>query len=217
MHPAINPIMFKGFMLGYLHKTAAGDASDYDKDIVTKSIKRMTPESGADSPTPGADPSLENRRSQGGGEGIPIDYYGDLGSQLKKLWPGATAGAIGTGAASIGVDSLRGQPPNIKRAIILSLVLGIPLGAAAQMGVMGGADAYKQFGRNVAGSSKKALADLLRKGGEGKQWAQNKYQEGKDLANRGLDAGKAALDKGGPAGVQRFKANAPTTPKTPNK
>lgn len=213
MHPAINPIMFKGFMLGYLHKSAAGEAEDtYGKDIVTNAINDAAAPKKENAPGTGVlDPNAK--------DDVPAtpDGYGALGEQLKGMWPGAAAGAIGTGAASIGVDSLRGQPPNIKRAILLSLLLGIPLGAAGQMGIMGGTDAYKQFGSNVASAGRKGLSDVLKQWGKTKEWGGQQIDKGKAMVSKVKPVAKAALKGGGPAAVKAAQTPAQTPAKTPAK
>jgi hypothetical protein len=229
MHPAINPIMFKGFMLGYLHKTAYGptpeDLDRQEMDRQNEGGPVYSSETGAPSgaqidgggPASLKDenvPAPETGAPSGPQDGAPSgpQGYGPLGAQLKDLWPGAAAGAIGTGAASIGVDSLRGQPPNIRRAILLSLVLGIPLGAAGQMGVMGGVDAYKQFGSNVAASGKQGLADILKKWGEGKTWAGKQVDKGQGIVGKTIDLAKkvpgaanTALHEGVGPGVKKLQ------------
>ena len=81
---AISPIAFKGFMLGYLHKTAAGKpptdppTPDVGKDpgvSQSKVDKQVEQETGQKMPAPSAPPA-----------GTP---YADLGKSLAGLWPGA--------------------------------------------------------------------------------------------------------------------------------
>lgn len=203
MSAATSQIAFKGFMLGYLHKTAEDTImADARKVLMNNQIK-------GDMYVPSPKLNTEHPYvDQGPADPTP---YGDLGSQLAGLWPGAAAGAAVTGAGSVGIDALRGKPVNVKRAILLSLLMGVPLGMAGQMGIQGGTDSFKNLGGNVAAAGKKSLVDILRGAGSVSQTAQNLYGQGKEttgdmltdadqLLDKGVTAGKNIVDKGVNAG-----------------
>lgn len=179
MAPALatSPIAFKGFMLGYLHKTAA-DGQDNTPEVA-KAKEEEAKDAAAAPKTPAPKETPQPAQTAIPKADTP---YSDLGGTLASLWPGAAAGAVGVGGASLGVDALRGKPMNVKRAILLSMLLGIPLGGAAQMGIMGGTDAYKSFGSEVAGAGKQGLADILRMGGKAQQAGANAWNKGKEMA-----------------------------------
>jgi hypothetical protein len=173
-----SPIAFKGFMFGYLHKTAAKAGGMPNVEVKPPAGQEADTAKDAAAAAAAVDQPPK-----------PPGKYDDLGKQLKDLWPGAAAGGVAVGAGSVGVDAMQGKPANMRRALLLSVILGIPLGAAAQMGIQGGTDAYKKFGTNVAGASKQVLSDVLRKGGEWKQKAKGAWDSGKDKVKTAVKTG----------------------------
>ena len=202
-------IAVKGFMLGYLHKTAE-DALDpnyvlgrggVDDQDLGRSLEMSREFTGSDVPSglksldpdyvlgmggvddQGLGKSLEKSREFTGSD-VPSGLksnYGPLLRMLKQVGPGmaagAGAGALGVGGGSVALDAVRGKPINVKRALLLSLLVGAPLGAAGQFlasegkpGVAALADfggrAIGQAGEDIAGLGGRAASagsDLVSK------------------------------------------------------
>lgn len=189
MSTTLSPIMFKGFMLGYLHKAAMSTPTPGDPD--------SDDPAGAFAPAGEYNPKKlskeeQERQAAAQAEGKPAlprlpDPYSDFGGRLADLWPGAAIGTAVAGGGSVAFDAMRKKKINAKRAILLALLAGLPLGAAGQLGVMGGWEGMKDFGGSAAGAGKQALADILRGGGEV------------------YGGAKAGWDKGVKAGKRKFK------------
>jgi len=176
MSIAVSPIAFKGFMLGYISKEARdpGEAQPGDTDSENRhGAFAPRGENRGNKPLSKEEQERQYDAQQEGGPALPPEPgpYSALGSQLGQLWPGAATGAVATGAGSLGIDALRGKPLNVKRAIILSMLLGVPLGMAGQLGITEGTQGFKDLGGNVAdaaSSSYQGLKSILA-GGAKKQ------------------------------------------------
>ena len=148
---APSPIAVKGFVLGYMHKEAADDPTKKGPAPQEFSTMEHGLESGAE---PG---SFTGQRQIHAGAVPPEDVsaaskdnYSQLYSLLKGVAPGAAVGAAAAGGGSALSDKLRGKPVHVKRALILALTLGVPLGTVTQL--LHGSATGKGFGLRSAGN-----------------------------------------------------------------
>ena len=211
MAPDYVSIAFKGFMLGYLHKEAKKrrypdepeDGTAHDKAFgaeepwddqpaaESKPAADQAPKEQPYNPAQGRYQSQDLDKKWGEdrlGELIFPDPenaretpYSYLGKELLDLAPGAGIGAATAGLGSLGLDALRGKPANIKRALLLSLLLGVPMGAAGQIGLQRGTRGFRRMGRAFAGAGDTALKDVL--AGAGK------------LKDKGVEMAGGVVDK----------------------
>jgi hypothetical protein len=193
---APSQIAFRGFLLGYMHKTAAMPKFE--------ASPRAPLQSAEAEPLPDPKGMFQGQqqgplRPEGQAPEVPGGKggYGDLLSLLKSVAPGAAIGAGVVGAGSVAVDAAQKKPVNIKRALILSMLLGVPLGVAGNIAATGagGGPGFGSAGRTIAGAGKQLGKDVTGKAGE--LFGNVKEQFGKGMSKaKGLGSQAATAVKG---------------------
>lgn len=188
----MSAIAMKGFLAGYMEKRAD------ESDIPPQNLKGMhsptTPEEGY----PGSTAPMDTPESGMPKPAVPsaADNYGALKGMLKTWMGPAAIGAGAVGAGSMGMDMMRKKkrvavgkkPVDVKRALLLSVGLGVPLGVASSI-------LYKQglpgFGQAAGIAGRAGMS-----AGKG-AWAKTK-----ELGAQGLAKGKEIGDKAATTGKQ---------------
>jgi len=204
----MSAIAMKGFLAGYMEKTAAG-YKDPDTGMASPDVDPEFPQKrpiipvGADMKTtgmvsPNVDPEYPTQRGITGLENMTTakENYTALSNMLKSWMAPAAIGAGVVGAGSVGMDLLRKKkrvaagkkPVNIKRALLLSVGLGIPLGVATKIMIQGGipgfTEAAETVGRAGVSAGKQSWDWMKDVGSGGLAKAKSLGEKGKDLGQK---------------------------------
>ena len=161
MQTTMSPIALRGFVLGYMSKTAergvdvnpavAGlGEGDVDPTSTTGKITNLDPNAGA---IPNASDST--RMYAGGrlGDQGPMSSRHSMKEMLKQLLPGAGVGAaVGAGGSAL-MDQQQGNPINMRRMALVAALMA-PAGMAGQLALgsagIGKGPSLGEFGRGAA-------------------------------------------------------------------
>jgi len=178
MQTTMSPIALKGFVLGYMSKNAEATLDDYEQ------VNQV----GASDPTQFAKGVAESQgihsgsdlRNTGAEDFNPVkDSAKSMAGMLKGVLPGMGIGAAALGGGSAAVDMAQDKPVNVRRALLIATLLGIPLGAATQMaGASAGYGKGPSLGDFGRGASRLA-GGLV---GAGKSGVDKAVSKGKQVA-----------------------------------